>query len=56
VYGTQGNRTPREPCVVAFPAATLLYVTEADSSIGTNPGIAIGVAPGTAVLPPPDPM
>jgi hypothetical protein len=57
VFGTTGALDPREPCVVAFPSVALLYVTEASStSRFANPAIAVGVAPATAILPPPNPM
>jgi hypothetical protein len=56
VFGTTGMLDPREPCVVAFSGFTLLYATESSSSSDTHPAIAVGVAPATVVLPPPDPM
>jgi hypothetical protein len=55
VFGAGTTLGPREPCVVPFQAATLLYVTESDSTLGGHPAIAIGVAPATAVLAPPNP-
>jgi hypothetical protein len=56
VFGTGSTLKPREPCVVPFAPATLLYVTEVDSPLFGNPSIAVGVAPATAVLPSPNPM
>ncbi len=53
VFGTSGTLDPREPCVVVFSDFTLLYATEASASTDPSPGVAVGVAPATAVLPAP---
>jgi hypothetical protein len=59
VFGTGTNLLPREPCVVSFPAVTFLYATQLSGSTASSsstPAVAVGVAPATVVLPPPDPM
>jgi hypothetical protein len=57
VYGSNGSLNPTEPCVLAYPGFSLLFVTEleGDSSSGDYPAVAVGVAPATASLPPPNP-
>src|SRR5262249_8840893 len=55
VFGTSKPLGPREPCVVAFDRFVLRYATEASSTTDSHPAVAVGVAPGTAVLPPPNP-
>jgi hypothetical protein len=56
VYGTSKPLGAREPCVVVFAGFTLLYATEQTTSGDKHAAVAVGVAPATAVLPPPDPM
>ncbi len=56
VYGTSTTLDPREPCVVAFTGFTLLYATEKTTSGDMHAAIAVGVAPATVTLGPPDPM
>jgi hypothetical protein len=56
VFGAGSTLKAREPCVVPFAPATLLYVTEVDAPLFGHPAIAIAVAPATAVLPSPNPM
>jgi hypothetical protein len=55
VFGTTKPLEPREPCVLVFKDFSLLYATEKSSTTSEDPVIAVGVAPATAMLPPPDP-
>jgi hypothetical protein len=55
VFGTGKPLGPGEPCVVAFSGFSLLYATELSSTSDKDPAVAVGVAPATAVLPPPMP-
>jgi hypothetical protein len=55
VFGTSKPLEPREPCVVVFEKFTMLYATEQSSTTDEHPAVAVGVSPGTAVLPPPNP-
>ncbi len=60
VFGASSILGPREPCVVEFAELSFLYVTEASGmAFGIplrSPAVAVGVAPATAVLPPPVPV
>jgi hypothetical protein len=53
VFGTTKPLDAREPCVVPFTDFTFVYATEEASTTDTHPVIAVGVAPATAMLPPP---
>jgi len=55
VFGTGKPLQPREPCVVAFTGFSLLYATELSATTDKDPAIAVGVAPATAMMPPPMP-
>jgi len=55
VFGTSGSLAPGEPCALPFDDFTLLFVTQRASRTSDAPAVAVGVAPGTAVLPPPNP-
>lgn len=57
VFGASGSLGPTQPCVVRYPAFTLLFATQlaGTSSAQQYPAVAIGVAPATITLPEPDP-
>ena len=57
VFGTSGSLLPTEPCVLRYPGFTLLFVTQLAGSTSAlqYPAVAVGVAPATVGLPPPDP-
>jgi hypothetical protein len=55
VFGTNKPLGPREPCVLAYDGFTLLFATQRASTTQAHPAVAAGVAPATAVLPPPNP-
>jgi hypothetical protein len=57
VFGALGGLGPGEPCVLRFDGFTLLYATQRASSAAgqPHPAVAIGVAPATVTLPPPEP-
>ena len=56
VFGTSKPLLAREPCALVYRDFTLLFVTERLSTTMARPAVAAGVAPGTAMLPPPNPL
>jgi hypothetical protein len=55
VFGTGEPVGSSEPCVLAWPGFTLLFATAQTSATRTRPAVAVGVAPATVALPPPNP-
>jgi len=57
VFGAGGSLGPTQPCVVRYPEFTLLFATERAGTLSSldYPAVAVGVAPATITLPPPDP-
>lgn len=57
VFGSAGSLGPTQPCVMRYPDFTLLFATQlaGTSSAQQYPAVAIGVAPATIALPPPNP-
>ena len=55
VFGSSGSLGPSEPWVMRYEAFALLFVTQRAGSTDSQayPAVAGGVAPATAVLPPP---
>lgn len=56
VFGTTKPLAAREPSVIAYRDFTLIFTTEKASTTMARPAVGAGVAPGTAVLPPPNPQ
>jgi hypothetical protein len=58
VWGIGSKLEPREPCIVPFSRFSLLYVTQKAGSTEAldYPAIAVGLAPATTFLPPPNPL
>ena len=60
VYGSGSTLAPTEPCVLPFGApasgVSLLYATQLAALKSDHQAVVVGVAPGGAVLPPPNPL
>ncbi|MBI4957476.1 MAG: hypothetical protein HY908_36045 [Myxococcales bacterium] len=56
VFGSDGDLDPTEPCIVRFASFAFLYATERAGSAASQdfPAVAVGVAPATVTLPPPE--
>lgn len=55
VFGAGSSLEAREPCVVIYGGFSLLFATQRADIGEDDLAVAAGVAPGTAVLPPPNP-
>lgn len=55
VFGAGSDASLREPCAVPFGDFTLLFATEREPGASPLPTVAVGVAPATVALPPPEP-
>jgi hypothetical protein len=57
VFGSSGDLAPTEPWVLRYADHSVLFVTEqaGTTSAQDYPAVAVGVAPATFSLGPPDP-
>lgn len=56
VFGADKSLGPREPCALVYEGFSLLFATQRSSLSAETPAVAVGAAPATASLPPPNPL